>query len=43
MSDHNRISPYSDQYNIKTSGEILENFKKGIISWSITKYSKLTS
>ena len=40
MSDQDRISPY----NIKqTSDENKENIDKGIISWSNTKFSKLTS
>lgn len=32
MRDHNRISPYSVQYNKQTSDEIKKNVNKGIIS-----------
>ena len=40
MSDQDRISPY----NIKqTSDENKEKYQLGIISWSNTKFSKLTS
>ena len=44
MSDTERISPYNNEHNIKhRSDENKVKYQLGIISWSNTKFSKLTS
>ena len=44
MSDQDRISPYNiNTISSRQLMRITKNVDKGIISWSDTKFSKLTS
>ena len=44
MSDQDRISPYNiNTISSKQMMRIKKNINKGIINWSNTKFSKLTS